>query len=167
MKRVFLSLGSNLGDREANLREALERLESSRFHITRRSSLYETAPVGPSAQPWYLNLVAEAETTLLPLMLLEYCQRVERTMGRQKLSPKGSRRIDIDILMYGRVVMDTSRLTLPHPHMHERRFVLEPMLELAPGVAHPALRQTMLELFAGVKEQTVHRRPDALKSANA
>ena len=159
MKRIFLSLGSNLGDRQANLEEALARLESPRCHVTRRSSFYETAPLEVAGQPWFLNVVAEAETSLFPMMLLNHCQQIERAMGRRKLVLKGPRKIDIDVLLYGHFVIDTTRLRVPHERMHERRFVIEPMLELAPDLPHPVLRKTMLDLFAGVKAQAARRLP--------
>jgi 2-amino-4-hydroxy-6-hydroxymethyldihydropteridine diphosphokinase len=159
MKRVFLSLGSNLGDRHANLQEALTQLESPRCRIVRQSSIYETAPLELAGQPWFLNLVAEAQVSLFPMMLLSHCQRVERAMGRKKLVLKGPRKIDIDILLYGHFTIDTKRLTIPHAGMHERRFVIEPMLELAPDLPHPVLRKTMLDLLAGVKAQAARRLP--------
>ena len=157
MKRVFLSLGSNLGDRQANLREALTRLESPRFHLTRLSSFYDTAPIGLQGQAWFMNVVAEAETSLFPMMLLNHCQRVERAMGRGKSVLNGPRKIDIDILLYAHVVIDTRRLCIPHPRLHERRFVLEPLIELAPDLQHPVLRKTMMVLFTAVKGQAVRR----------
>ena len=159
MKRIFLSLGSNLGDREANLREALRRLEAPRCHIARLSSFYETAPIGLAGQPWFMNVVAEAETSLFPMMLLNHCQRVERAMGRKKTILNGPRKIDIDILLYGHLTIDSARLCVPHPRMHERRFVLEPMIELAPDLPHPVLRKTMLDLFTAVRGQAARRLP--------
>lgn len=158
MKRTFLSLGSNLGDREANLREALARLESPRFHVKRLSSFYETEPIGLTGQPWFLNIVAEAETSFFPMMLLDHTQRVERVMGRKKGALNGPRKIDIDILLFAHLMIESPRLTVPHPRMHERRFVLEPMVELAPDLPHPVLRKTMLDLFTGVKGQVARRR---------
>ncbi len=159
MKRVFLSLGSNMGDRAANLREALARLESPRFRVTRLSSFYDTAPIGLQGQAWFMNVVAEAETTLFPMMLLNHCQHVERAMGRKKTVLNGPRKIDIDILLYAHLVIDSKRLCIPHARMHERRFALEPMIELAPDLPHPVLRKTMLDLFTGVKGQAVRRLP--------
>lgn len=159
MKKVYLSLGSNLGDRAANLRDALERLEHTRFHITRLSSVYETAPVDVTGQPWFLNLVAEGETSFFPMMLLRHTQKVEREMGRVRRIDKGPRKIDIDVLLYGHFTVDTSRLTIPHPRMHERRFVIEPMLELAPDLPHPVLRKTMLDLFTSLRGQAARRLP--------
>ena len=159
MKRIFLSLGSNLGDREANLRDALQRLESPRLHIKRLSSFYETEPLELVGQPRFLNIAAEARTSLFPMMLLNHCQQVERAMGRKKTVLKGPRKIDIDILLYGHFVVNTARLRIPHEKMHERRFVIEPMVELAPDLPHPVKRKTMLDLFAGVKGQAARRLP--------
>lgn len=159
MKRTFLSLGSNMGDREGNLREALARLESPRFHVTRLSSFYETAPLGLTGQAWFVNVVIEANTSLFPMMLLTHCQHVERLMGRKKTVLNGPRKIDIDILLYAHLVIDSKRLCIPHARMHERRFVLEPMIELAPDLPHPVLRKTMMDLFAGVKGQAARRLP--------
>lgn len=157
MKRTFLSLGSNLGDRAANLRDALARLESPRFQVTRLSSFYETAPIGLTGQAWFVNIVVEANTSLFPMMLLNHCQHVERLMGRKKAVMNGPRKIDIDILLYAHLVIDSQRLCIPHARMHERRFVLEPMVELAPDLPHPVLRKTMMDLFAGVKGQAARR----------
>ncbi len=159
MKKVFLSLGSNMGDRPANLREAAARMETPRFRVTRLSSFYETAPIGLTGQAWFVNVVAEANTSLFPMMLLNHCQQVERLMGRKKTVLNGPRKIDIDILLYAHLVIDSKRLCVPHPRMHERRFVLEPMLELAPDLPHPVLRKTMLDLFTAVKGQASRRLP--------
>ena len=159
MKRTFLSLGSNMGDREVNLREALGRLESTRFQVMRLSSYYETAPIGLTGQAWFVNVVVEANTSLFPMMLLNHCQHVERLMGRKKTVLNGPRKIDIDILLYAHLVIDSKRLCIPHARMHERRFVLEPMIELAPDLPHPVLRKTMMDLFAGVKGQAARRLP--------
>jgi len=138
---VYLSLGSNLGDREANLRAALDRLEPRRISPT-----YETAPVDYTAQPFFLNLVAEIETDLMPLQLLSRTQRIERELGRVRGIPKGPRVIDIDILLFGSRVMRTKRLEIPHPRMQDRRFVLVPLADLAPDLRHPILRFTIREM---------------------
>lgn len=155
MKRAFLGLGSNLGDREAHLREALRRLESPRCRVVRVSSIYETAPRDLLAQPWFLNLVVEVETSLYPMMLLAHCLKIERIMGRRRTTPKGPRTIDIDILLYGQFKIGAAKLTVPHPRLHERRFVLEPLAELAADFTHPGLRQSVRELLAGVKGQSL------------
>lgn len=157
MKRVYLSLGANLGDREAALREALSQLGAAGIRILRVSSLYETEPRDVPDQPWFLNAVVEAETELFPKQLLARTQAVEQAMGRKKTRPKGPRSIDVDILLYGNAVVDTETLVIPHPRMHERRFVLEPLAELAPELRHPVMRMTVREMLAGVQDQVVRR----------
>jgi len=155
LKRAFLGLGSNLGDREAHLHEALRRLEAPRCRVLRVSSIYETAPRDLPAQPWFLNLAVEVETSLFPLMLLQHCLKIERIMGRRRTTPKGPRNIDIDILLYGQFKIDSAGLTVPHPRLHERRFVLEPLAKLAGDITHPGLRQSIRELLNGVKGQSL------------
>jgi 2-amino-4-hydroxy-6-hydroxymethyldihydropteridine diphosphokinase len=158
MKTVYLSLGSNVGNREAMLQRAVRLLASTDFRITRMSSIYETEPQDVRGQPWFLNMVLQAETTLFPRQLLGRIQKVEQQLGRRRLAPKGPRTIDIDILLFGTAVIDTTGLTVPHPRMAERRFVLEPMTELAPDLRHPILRRTMRELLGTVRDQTVRRK---------
>jgi 2-amino-4-hydroxy-6-hydroxymethyldihydropteridine diphosphokinase len=162
VKTVYLSLGSNLGDRAQHLREALQALPSDRLAVVRISPVYETAPVDKLDQPDFLNLAAEIETTLFPMQLLRRAQRIERDLGRRRLIDKGPRTIDIDILLYGDFVIQTPQLIVPHPRMHLRRFVLEPMAELAPDLRHPVLGRTMSELRAAVLRQTVRRLTGAL-----
>ncbi|MBK9168114.1 MAG: 2-amino-4-hydroxy-6-hydroxymethyldihydropteridine diphosphokinase [Bryobacterales bacterium] len=164
MKTVYLGLGSNVGDRHGWLEEALRRLDAPGLRITRVSSVYETEPVDYREQAWFLNAVAEAQTALFPRMLLRRVLEVERAMGRRRLVPKGPRTIDIDILLYGRAVIEAGDLTVPHPRMHERRFVLEPLLELMPDGVHPALRQPLAVLLAKLDGQAVRRTPVALRS---
>lgn len=158
MKTVYLSLGSNVGNREEMLQRAVRLLASTEFRITRMSSIYETEPQDVRGQPWFLNMVLEAETTLFPRQLLGRIQKVEQQLGRRRLAPKGPRTIDIDILVFGTAVIDTTGLTVPHPRMAERRFVLEPMAELAPDLRHPVLHRTMRELLTTVRDQTVRRK---------
>jgi 2-amino-4-hydroxy-6-hydroxymethyldihydropteridine diphosphokinase len=137
---VYLALGSNLGERERNLATAVERLEAAGLRLLARSSIYETEPQEVLDQPWFLNQVVKAETGLFPIQLLSVIQRVEREMGRQRgpeVVPKGPRMIDIDILLHGRAVIEMPRLVIPHPAMLERRFVLEPLVEVAPNLRHP------------------------------
>ena len=155
MKQAFLSLGSNLGDREAHLLTALERLEAAGVHILRRSAIYETEPQDFLDQPWFLNLVVEVETELFPRLLLARLQAIELGMGRKRGVPKGPRPIDIDILLFGDFIIGTKELEVPHPRMSERRFVLEPLAELAPELVHPVNGKTVRDMLAGTQAQTV------------
>lgn len=158
MKTAYLSLGSNLGDRAQNLEKALDHLELGGVHVARRSSLYETEPQELRDQPWFLNMVVEVETRLFPLQLLTRVLRIERDMGRERLVPKGPRIVDIDILLYGPHVVNVPQLQIPHPGLTARRFVLEPLVELAPHLRHPVLRKSMRELLASVSGQIVKLR---------
>ena len=143
---VLLGLGSNLADRHAALEEAVSRLEERAFHVTARSSLWETEPVGGVEQGWFLNLVVGGETTLSPEELLEACLETERAMGRVRAERNGPRLIDIDILLFGDETRDGPGLVVPHPRLHERRFVLEPLFEIAPGLRHPTFGSSVAEL---------------------
>jgi 2-amino-4-hydroxy-6-hydroxymethyldihydropteridine diphosphokinase len=151
-KQVFLSLGSNLGDRVANIRRAVEQLDRVRVRVRRLSSLYRTEPVDFSPQPWFVNCVAEAATELMPLQLLKAVKSVERTVGRRPGVTSGPRPIDIDILLYENVVVRSSALTIPHERMSERRFVLVPLRELAPAARHPVTKRTVLEMLQDSKD---------------
>ncbi len=150
MKTVYLGLGSNLGDRQARLRRAIELLREEGVEVRRVSGIYESEPVDYTAQPWFLNCVVEAETELMPLQLLKRLQKIEARVGRRRTVPKGPRTIDIDILLYGNHVMATAPLTVPHPRLAERRFVLAPLREVAPGLRHPVSRKTISELLDGL-----------------
>jgi 2-amino-4-hydroxy-6-hydroxymethyldihydropteridine diphosphokinase len=156
VKTVYLSLGSNLGDREQMLQSALDRLHAPDLRIVRVSSVYETEPVGLKEQRFFLNLVAEAETDLFPLLLLSRIQKAELQLGRKRSGPpNGPRSIDIDILLYGRATVHSAHLDIPHPRLHERRFVLGPLVELAPDLRHPTLGRTMRELLASLEGQKI------------
>lgn len=157
MKTAFLALGSNVGDREGNLREAVKHLEEGEIGILRRSSLYETAPQELLDQPWFLNAVVEVETGLFPLQLLARVRQIERDMGRRRVTPKGPRNIDIDILFYGRAVIHTAELEVPHPRIAQRRFVLEPLGEIAPDLRHPVTGKTPSQMLAALEPQGVRR----------
>jgi 2-amino-4-hydroxy-6-hydroxymethyldihydropteridine diphosphokinase len=157
MKTVYLSLGSNVGEREEMLRAALRLLESPGLHVARLSPVYETEPQDVKNQPWFLNLVVEVQTALFPMQLLTRVRKIERELGRKRTVNKGPRRIDIDILLYGESVIDAKDLVVPHPRMTERRFVLQPLADLAPDLRHPVLRRSVKELLAGVTGQAVRQ----------
>jgi len=152
---TYLGLGSNIGDRENHLRQALDHLAAPGLHILRVSPIYETEPIDYTNQRWFLNLVAEAETSLFPMQVLARIGRVERALGRVRTVPKGPRTIDIDILLYGTTVIHGAKLEVPHPRMAERRFVLAPLAELAPDLCHPVTHQTVREMLSAAPAQTV------------
>jgi 2-amino-4-hydroxy-6-hydroxymethyldihydropteridine diphosphokinase len=145
-KIAFLSLGSNVGDRVANLKVAIERI-GTLGEVIATSSIYETEPVEFLAQPWFLNCVVKLGTEKMPKQLLAAILTIEKEMGRHRQQKKGPRTIDIDILLFGNSVVEAEGLTIPHPSMHERRFVLEPMSEIAPEVRHPVFKKRMRELL--------------------
>jgi 2-amino-4-hydroxy-6-hydroxymethyldihydropteridine diphosphokinase len=147
-KRVFLSLGSNLGDRVGNIRKALEQLPEAGVEIKLVSSFYRTEPVDFRPQAWFVNCVAEAATHLMPLQLLKSVKLVERALGRRPGLANRPRAIDIDILLYESVVMRSAALNIPHERMAERRFVLLPLRELAGNLRHPISKRTVLEMLA-------------------
>jgi 2-amino-4-hydroxy-6-hydroxymethyldihydropteridine diphosphokinase len=139
------------------LQTAVQKLHSADLRIVRISSIYETAALLFTAQHDFLNCVIEAESDLMPMRLLQRIQRIEREMGRKRVIAKGPRNIDIDILLYGRSVIDTSRLQIPHPGIAERRFVLEPLAELAPTLRHPVYQKTIRDLLAAAPDQRLVR----------
>jgi 2-amino-4-hydroxy-6-hydroxymethyldihydropteridine diphosphokinase len=154
---AYLSLGSNLGDRAANLRAAVAQLGVAGRLIV-LSSLYETQPVDVPDQPWFLNCVAAIETENTPRELLNLMLRVEAAMGRLRMRAKGARNIDIDVLLFGDRVVNEPGLKIPHPAMHQRRFVLEPLVEIAPEAHHPELGKTARELLAALADGQIVRR---------
>jgi 2-amino-4-hydroxy-6-hydroxymethyldihydropteridine diphosphokinase len=160
LKTVYLSLGSNVGDREANLHAALDHLAAGGIRVLRVSPIYETEPVDYTAQPWFLNQVVEAGTVLFPVQLLGRVARIEHALGRVRAVPKGPRTIDIDILLYGRTVVHSAALEIPHPRMAERRFVLAPLADLVPDLRHPLTHRTIREMLAASPPQKVRKPGD-------
>ena len=155
MKKVYLSLGSNLGHREAHLRAGITALAGAGVHVTRVSSIYETEPVDYLDQGWFLNCVVEAETELGPLELLQKLRDIESRLGSEKLIAKGPRILDMDILLYGQETIATEELQVPHPRMLQRRFVLLPLAEIAAKASHPSWPGTVAEMLARCKDTSV------------
>jgi len=156
-KTVYLSLGSNVGDRAKNLRDAIAALGSAGVRVVRVSSTYETEPVDYLDQPWFLNCALEAETETGALDLLHALRGIETQMGSKKLIAKGPRLIDMDILLYGKEVIDTPELQIPHSRMHLRRFVLEPLAEIAPDARHPVSHLSISELLGHTPDRSTVR----------
>lgn len=157
MKTVYLGLGSNVGDREGNLRAALDALAAADLRVVRVSPVYETEPLEMTAQRWFLNQVVEAETSLFPKQLLARVGRIERVLGRVRTAPNGPRTIDIDILLYAAAVVRAAELEIPHPRMAARRFVLAPLADLCPELRHPVTRKTVREMLEATPKQAVRR----------
>jgi 2-amino-4-hydroxy-6-hydroxymethyldihydropteridine diphosphokinase len=156
-RTAYLSLGSNVGDREANLRTAIEQL-SRVGKVCAVSSFYETEPMETKEQAWFLNCVVEVEAEISAAELLDALLSMERAMGRERVQTKGPRNIDIDILIYGDAVIDENGLKVPHPAMHRRRFVLAPLAEIAPDAIHPVFKRSARELLEALPEGDVVRK---------
>jgi 2-amino-4-hydroxy-6-hydroxymethyldihydropteridine diphosphokinase len=154
---AYLSLGSNIGDREANLREAIEQIKAI-ASMRSLSSFYEAQPVDLPNQPWFLNCAIALETNQTPHELLKSVLAIEAGMGRVRFRDKGPRKIDIDIVLFGDQSVNDQDLTIPHPAMHERRFVLAPLAEIAPAARHPVLNKTARELLSDLPEGQIVRR---------
>jgi 2-amino-4-hydroxy-6-hydroxymethyldihydropteridine diphosphokinase len=159
---VYLSLGSNLGDRAKNLRGAIAAMGNAGASVVRVSSVFETEPVDYLGQPWFLNCAVEAETELPAPDLLRALRGIETQMGSKKLIAKGPRLIDIDILLYGNEIIDTPELQVPHPRMHLRRFALEPLAQIAPSVQHPVSHLSILDLLTRTPDKSAVRVAAAL-----
>jgi len=160
LQTVYLSLGSNLGDRRDNLTSAVARLERAYMTVWRTSSLYETEPIDLTEQPWFLNIVLEGEVKVSsPFELLDATQAIERDLGRTREGSvhRGPRVIDIDILLFGESVVTDERLTIPHPRMTVRRFVLEPLVEIARDVRHPETGVSFRDFLPAVSGQHIQR----------
>ena len=155
---VYLSLGSNLGDREKNLRTAIAALADAKVRVTRISSCYETEPVDLREQPWFLNCAVQAETDVSPMDLLQALRGIESHMGSKKLVRKGPRLIDVDILLYGNETIDREELQVPHPRMVLRKFVLAPLAEIAPTLKHPSWKGTVSQLLTDLPDSSVVRK---------
>lgn len=151
--QVYIAIGSNLGNKKENYLEALARIAKlPNTKIVKESSLYESEPLGDSKE-WYVNGVIEIATELKPEMLLKKCKNIERAMGRKKVRKKwGARIIDLDILLYNALKLEKKNLKIPHPELHNRKFVLVPLSEVAPQVIHPVLGATISELLVSVKD---------------
>jgi 2-amino-4-hydroxy-6-hydroxymethyldihydropteridine diphosphokinase len=152
---VFLSLGSNVGEGEKNLRAAIAFLPEAGVDVKKVSSFYETEPVDLLQQPWFLNCVVQGETVVPAVELLRELREIERRMGSKKLIARGPRLIDVDILIYGEQVIDTAELQVPHPRMHLRRFVLAPLTEIAPDLKHPFWRGAAADLLRDLADASV------------
>lgn len=152
---VYIALGTNLGDRLANLRAAVAAL-SPDVRVVAESPVYETPPWGYADQPAFLNMAVEAETDLGPGALLDFLKRLETELGRVESFRYGPRQIDLDILFYDDLVLDTPPLIIPHPRLHERAFVLVPLADLAPALVHPILQKSIVELLASVNPTGIY-----------
>jgi 2-amino-4-hydroxy-6-hydroxymethyldihydropteridine diphosphokinase len=148
---AYVALGSNLGDREGYLRAAIEAIAKTET-VKQASSIYETDPVGYLDQPSFLNMVIELETAKEPLELLRRLRTVEHDLHRERTIPNAPRNIDLDLLLFDDIVLDNPELTVPHPRMHERAFVMVPLVEIAPEVVVPTLRKTAKELLDSLGE---------------
>jgi 2-amino-4-hydroxy-6-hydroxymethyldihydropteridine diphosphokinase len=153
-KTVYISLGSNLGDRLATLTRAVEAMNAAGIRVVQQSSLYATEAADGPPQAWFLNAVVKAETSLMPLQLLRAVNEIERRFGRRRITVRGPRTLDLDILFYGSSVIHKKELEVPHPRLPLRRFVLVPMAQIAPAMRHPILHRTMAQLLADTPDRS-------------
>ncbi len=150
MTTIYIGIGSNLGDREGTCLKALEELEKRGIKVAKKSSRYETEPWGVKDQPNFINMAVEADTDLTPMEVLRVTKEIEKNLGRKETLMWGPRTVDLDILLYDDLVVDEPDLRIPHPHMHERDFVLKPLTEIAPEAIHPLLKKTVREMLSEV-----------------
>ncbi len=153
MSAAYIALGSNLGDREKNLKTALKKMEEKGLEIVKVSSFLETEPYGVKDQPMFLNAACEIKTALSPEKLLDLLFSVEQEMGRKRCRRWGERNIDLDLLFYDNLVLDTGYLVLPHPDLQNRDFVLTPLMEIAPLLVHPVLKKTIIEIKNDIEKK--------------
>jgi 2-amino-4-hydroxy-6-hydroxymethyldihydropteridine diphosphokinase len=156
MKKSYLSAGSNLGDRRGNLEFALTCLERENA-VKKISSYFETEPVGYLNQPWFLNIAIEIEASRAPLELLDLCQSIEKSCGRVRTFPNAPRALDLDILLFDDEIICDGRLVIPHPRLQERRFVLEPLAQIAPDLIHPVLKKSIRSLLDSCPDRSAIR----------
>jgi len=153
-REIYIGLGSNLGNRLANIRKAIELMKEEGIEIMKESSIYETEPVGYKEQGWFLNSVVKARTQFSPEGLWKRLEKIEKVMGREREIKWGPRIIDLDILFYGNKVLNGKQLQIPHPELHKRRFVLLPLKEIAPELVHPVLNKTIGEILGELKDNS-------------
>jgi 2-amino-4-hydroxy-6-hydroxymethyldihydropteridine diphosphokinase len=166
MNAVYLSLGSNMGDRAGNIARAVAALRQRGVRVTQESSLYETEPLEIREQPWFLNCAVAAETELPAEQLMEVLLEIERELGRERVLPKGPRLIDMDILLYGSDIVRGPQLEIPHPRMAERKFVLVPLAEIAGEANHPVAMMTIAEMLEATADRSEVRKWLGKNTAN-